>query len=42
MAHSPEAAVYRASLPVAGISGTLQNRFRNTPAKVFSKLRLVP
>lgn len=33
MAHSPEAAVYRASLPVAGISGTLQNRFRNTPAQ---------
>lgn len=33
MARSPEAVVYRASLPVAGISGTLQNRFRNTPAQ---------
>jgi D-alanyl-D-alanine carboxypeptidase/D-alanyl-D-alanine-endopeptidase (penicillin-binding protein 4) len=33
MAKSPLAAVYRASLPVAGISGTLQNRFRNTTAQ---------
>lgn len=33
MAKSPEAATYRASLPVAGVSGTLQNRFRNTPAQ---------
>jgi D-alanyl-D-alanine carboxypeptidase/D-alanyl-D-alanine-endopeptidase (penicillin-binding protein 4) len=33
MAHSPAAAVYRASLSVAGISGTLQSRFRNTPAQ---------
>ncbi len=33
MAHSPEAAVYRASLSVAGVSGTLQNRFRHTPAQ---------
>lgn len=33
MAQSKVAAVYRASLPVAGISGTLQNRFRNTTAQ---------
>jgi D-alanyl-D-alanine carboxypeptidase/D-alanyl-D-alanine-endopeptidase (penicillin-binding protein 4) len=33
MAKLPEAATYRASLPVAGVSGTLQNRFRNTPAQ---------
>jgi D-alanyl-D-alanine carboxypeptidase/D-alanyl-D-alanine-endopeptidase (penicillin-binding protein 4) len=33
IARSPEAAVYRASLPVAGVSGTLQNRFRDTPAQ---------
>jgi D-alanyl-D-alanine carboxypeptidase/D-alanyl-D-alanine-endopeptidase (penicillin-binding protein 4) len=33
MAQSPEAVVYRASLPVAGVSGTLQNRFRNTLAQ---------
>lgn len=33
MAQSPGAAVYRASLPVAGISGTLQNRFRDTGAQ---------
>lgn len=33
MAKSPLAPIYRASLPVAGISGTLQNRLRNTPAE---------
>lgn len=33
MASSPRSSVYRASLPVAGVSGTLQNRFRNTPAE---------
>lgn len=33
MAKSPEAATYRASLPIAGVNGTLQNRFRNTPAQ---------
>ncbi|MBA2377618.1 MAG: D-alanyl-D-alanine carboxypeptidase/D-alanyl-D-alanine-endopeptidase, partial [Rubrobacter sp.] len=33
MASSPYAAVYRASLPVAGVSGTLLNRLQNTPAQ---------
>ena len=33
MAQSPGATVYRASLPVAGISGSLQNRFRDTTAQ---------
>lgn len=33
MIKSPEYSFYRASLAVAGISGTLQNRFRNTPAQ---------
>lgn len=33
MARTPQASVYRASLPVAGVSGTLQNRFRNTAAQ---------
>jgi D-alanyl-D-alanine carboxypeptidase/D-alanyl-D-alanine-endopeptidase (penicillin-binding protein 4) len=33
MAQLPEAPVYRASLPLAGISGTLRNRFRDTPAQ---------
>jgi D-alanyl-D-alanine carboxypeptidase/D-alanyl-D-alanine-endopeptidase (penicillin-binding protein 4) len=33
IARSPEAAVYRASLPVGGVSGTLQNRFQGTPAQ---------
>ncbi len=33
MARSPESSFYRASLPIAGISGTLENRFRNTPAQ---------
>lgn len=28
----PQAEIYRISLPVAGVSGTLQNRFKNTPA----------
>jgi D-alanyl-D-alanine carboxypeptidase/D-alanyl-D-alanine-endopeptidase (penicillin-binding protein 4) len=31
MAQSPQSSIYRASLSVAGASGTLQNRFRNTP-----------
>lgn len=29
----PEAQIYRRSLPVAGVSGTLSNRFRNTSAQ---------
>lgn len=33
MAKSPVATVYRVSLPVAGISGTLKNRFRETAAQ---------
>jgi serine-type D-Ala-D-Ala carboxypeptidase/endopeptidase (penicillin-binding protein 4) len=33
IAKTPVAFVYRASLPVAGKSGTLKNRFRNTPAE---------
>ncbi|OUL35862.1 D-alanyl-D-alanine carboxypeptidase/D-alanyl-D-alanine-endopeptidase [Nostoc sp. T09] len=33
MAKTPAAAIYRASLPIAGKSGTLKNRFRNTPAE---------
>jgi D-alanyl-D-alanine carboxypeptidase/D-alanyl-D-alanine-endopeptidase (penicillin-binding protein 4) len=33
MALSPDAQVFRNSLPVAGVSGTLQNRFRNTAAQ---------
>ncbi len=33
MAKSPLAPIYRASLPVAGISGTLENRLRDTPAE---------
>jgi len=33
MAKTPAASVYRASLPVAGKSGTLKSRFQNTPAE---------
>jgi D-alanyl-D-alanine carboxypeptidase/D-alanyl-D-alanine-endopeptidase (penicillin-binding protein 4) len=33
IARTPAASLYRASLPVAGKSGTLKNRFRNTPAE---------
>ncbi len=33
MAKSPAASVFRATLPVAGKSGTLKNRFRSTPAE---------
>ncbi|MDZ7956654.1 MAG: D-alanyl-D-alanine carboxypeptidase/D-alanyl-D-alanine-endopeptidase [Aulosira sp. DedQUE10] len=33
IAKTPGAAIYRASLPVAGKSGSLKNRFSNTPAE---------
>ncbi len=35
MANSPAASVYRASLPVAGESGTLKNRLNTTPNRVI-------
>ncbi|MEG4812129.1 D-alanyl-D-alanine carboxypeptidase/D-alanyl-D-alanine-endopeptidase [Microcoleus sp. F8-D3] len=34
MANSPAASIYRQSLPIAGESGTLKNRFNNTPNRV--------
>lgn len=39
MAQRPDIEVFRRSLPVGGVSGTLSNRFRNTPAQgiVFAK-----
>lgn len=33
MAKSPQAAIYRASLPIAGVSGTLKNRLQGTLAQ---------
>jgi len=33
MAKSPQAEVFRASLPIAGVKGTLKNRFHNTAAE---------
>lgn len=33
MAQHSQAAVYRASLSIAGVNGTLQNRFRDTPVE---------
>nr|WP_293130360.1 D-alanyl-D-alanine carboxypeptidase/D-alanyl-D-alanine-endopeptidase [Microcoleus sp. bin38.metabat.b11b12b14.051] len=35
MANSPAGSIYRASLPVAGESGTLKNRFNGTPSRVI-------
>jgi len=35
MANSPAASIYRASLPVAGESGTLKNRLNTTPNRVI-------
>ena len=35
MANSPAASIYRASLPVAGESGTLKNRINTTPNRVI-------
>ncbi|MEG4454205.1 D-alanyl-D-alanine carboxypeptidase/D-alanyl-D-alanine endopeptidase [Microcoleus sp. N9_A1] len=35
MANSPAASIYRASLPIAGESGTLKNRFNITPNRVI-------
>ncbi|MEG4007173.1 D-alanyl-D-alanine carboxypeptidase/D-alanyl-D-alanine-endopeptidase [Microcoleus sp. Pol11C1] len=35
MANSPAASIYRQSLPIAGESGTLKNRFNNTPNRVI-------
>lgn len=39
MTQTPHAQVYRASLPIAGVSGSLKNRFRNTAAqgRVYAK-----
>ncbi|MBW4537554.1 MAG: D-alanyl-D-alanine carboxypeptidase/D-alanyl-D-alanine-endopeptidase [Myxacorys chilensis ATA2-1-KO14] len=33
MSQQPEGSLYRASLPIAGLSGSLRNRFQNTPAQ---------
>lgn len=33
MAQTPQASVYRASLPTAGVNGTLKRRFLNTPVQ---------
>ncbi|MCA1991119.1 MAG: D-alanyl-D-alanine carboxypeptidase/D-alanyl-D-alanine-endopeptidase [Coleofasciculus sp. S288] len=33
MVQTPQASVYRASLPIAGVTGTLRDRFRNTSAQ---------
>ena len=33
MAQTPQASVYRTSLPIAGVTGTLRDRFRNTAAQ---------
>lgn len=33
MSHTPHAKIYRDSLPIAGVSGTLRHRFKNTTAQ---------
>ena len=35
MANSPAASIYRQSLPIAGESGTLKNRFNSTPNRII-------
>ena len=37
MSKTPEAAIYRDSLPVGGVSGTLANRFKNYPNQIQAK-----
>ncbi len=37
MSKTPEAAVYRDSLPVSGVSGTLASRFKNYPSRIQAK-----
>ncbi len=37
MSKTPEAAVYRDSLPVGGVNGTLANRFKNYPNQIQAK-----
>jgi D-alanyl-D-alanine carboxypeptidase/D-alanyl-D-alanine-endopeptidase (penicillin-binding protein 4) len=39
MAQTPVAALYQASLPVAGVSGTLYKRFQKTPAQGILKAK---
>ncbi|HSF75995.1 MAG TPA: D-alanyl-D-alanine carboxypeptidase/D-alanyl-D-alanine-endopeptidase, partial [Microcoleus sp.] len=39
MANSPAASIYRQSLPIAGESGTLKNRFNTTPNRVIMQAK---
>ncbi|MEG3907182.1 D-alanyl-D-alanine carboxypeptidase/D-alanyl-D-alanine-endopeptidase [Microcoleus sp. w2-18aC6] len=39
MANSPTASIYRQSLPIAGESGTLKNRFNTTPNRVIMQAK---